>query len=86
MSIIFYILSALLGGMLSIVSFWPRFGSSAILIAPIGGAIGCLASAALLFALQHAPWNKAPKTPFSVAQEHSMSQRSDRAVHTADPL
>lgn len=51
-NLIFLVLSAFVGAGLSIVGTWPSLGAISVIMAPIGGAVACVASAALLFALR----------------------------------
>lgn len=55
MNLIFLVLFAFAGAGFSIVGAWPWLGVAAILVAPVGGAVACAASAAFLFAFRRKP-------------------------------
>jgi len=55
MNLLFLVLSAFAGAVLSIACTWPWLGAIAILVAPVGAAVACAASAALLFVLGRTP-------------------------------
>ena len=69
MNLLFLVLSAFAGAVLSIAGTWPWLGAIAILVAPVGAAVACAASAALLFVLGRTP--PASTHAFSVIPMHS---------------
>ena len=75
MNLLFLVLFAFLGAGGSIVGAWPWLGVAAILLAPIGGAVACAASAAFLFALSLKPQTSVYVSPAATQDNRRPQQQ-----------
>lgn len=84
MNLLFHVLSAFAGAILSVAGTWPWLGAIAILVAPVGAAVACAASAALLFALRRTPPASAYASRVVTLHSQKPQQQLSAGVKSSD--